>query len=111
MNAIKNKIRDKKHMIKKTIEVISILCTLLFSHVVYSKENTAYRQHEVHQHGVVMLHIVQNKNDLLIEITAPSNDILGFEHKANTTEDKKALNLAQKKLRNTKSLFEITPNN
>ncbi len=39
-----------------------------------------FRQHDAHQHGVVTWHVAQSDDELLVEISAPGSDVVGFEH-------------------------------
>ena len=41
-----------------------------------------------HEHGVSKMNIVQDHHKLLIEIEMPGHDVVGFEYKAKTKEDK-----------------------
>ncbi|PSV60155.1 DUF2796 domain-containing protein, partial [Photobacterium profundum] len=69
--------------------------------------NDSFRQHDAHVHGVVELNIAQDGNDLLLEITAPGSDIVGFEHAPQTQEQTQAIQQAMSTLKETASLFEI----
>ncbi len=68
-----------------------------------------YRQHEAHVHGQVEFNIAQDGKDLLVEITAPGADVVGFEHAPENTKQEQALKQALTTLRNTEQLFAITP--
>ncbi|MGF1693110.1 zinc uptake protein ZrgA [Photobacterium kagoshimensis] len=61
-------------------------------------DESEYRQHGAHVHGVVELNIAQDANALLVEITAPGADVVGFEHAPKNDEQKKALDSALKTL-------------
>ncbi|HDM8210264.1 TPA: DUF2796 domain-containing protein [Vibrio harveyi] len=66
-----------------------------------------YRQHEAHVHGHVELNIAQDGKDLLIEITSPGADVVGFEHAPENAEQENALNNAIAALKDTNKLFAI----
>jgi len=66
-----------------------------------------YRQHEAHVHGHVEFNIAQDGKDLLIEITSPGADVVGFEHAPENAEQEKALGDAVTALKNTDQLFAI----
>ncbi|MGR5515859.1 zinc uptake protein ZrgA [Vibrio harveyi] len=66
-----------------------------------------YRQHEAHVHGHVEFNIAQDGKDLLIEITSPGADIVGFEHAPENAEQENALNNAIAALKDTNKLFAI----
>ncbi|MGR5134035.1 zinc uptake protein ZrgA [Vibrio alfacsensis] len=66
-----------------------------------------YRQHEAHVHGHVEFNIAQDGKDLLIEITSPGADVVGFEHAPENAEQEKALNNAIADLKDTNKLVAI----
>ncbi|HHP0468614.1 TPA: zinc uptake protein ZrgA [Vibrio harveyi] len=66
-----------------------------------------YRQHEAHVHGHVEFNIAQDGKDLLIEITSPGADVVGFEHAPENAEQENALNNAIAALKDTNKLFAI----
>ncbi len=50
-----------------------------------------FRQHDSHQHGVVTWHIAQSDDEVLIEISAPGSDVVGFEHPPKNAEQEKQI--------------------
>lgn len=66
-----------------------------------------YRQHDAHVHGKVEFNIAQDGKDLLVEITAPGADVVGFEHAPENAEQEQALKQAVAKLEDASSLFAI----
>ncbi|WP_038866076.1 zinc uptake protein ZrgA [Vibrio jasicida] len=66
-----------------------------------------YRQHEAHVHGHVEFNIAQDGKDLLIEITSPGADVVGFEHAPENAEQEQALKRAVAALKDTNKLFAI----
>ncbi|MFN1551468.1 zinc uptake protein ZrgA [Vibrio natriegens] len=66
-----------------------------------------YRQHDAHEHGHVEFNIAQDGKDLLVEITAPGADVVGFEHALENAEQEQQLKQAVAKLEDTSSLFTI----
>lgn len=66
-----------------------------------------YRQHEAHVHGHVEFNIAQDGKDLLIEITSPGADVVGFEHAPENAEQEQALKQAIAALKDTDKLFAI----
>jgi len=87
------------------ISACAIAVSTLVSTLAYADEN--FRQHDAHIHGVVELNIAQDGNDLLLEITAPGSDIVGFEHAPQTQEQTQALQQATSTLKKATSLFQI----
>ncbi len=66
-----------------------------------------YRQHDAHVHGHVEFNIAQDGKDLLIEITAPGADVVGFEHAPENSQQEQALKQAVAALKETSKLFTI----
>ncbi|ENM5791353.1 DUF2796 domain-containing protein [Vibrio mimicus] len=66
-----------------------------------------HRQHEAHVHGQVELNIAQDGHDLLIEITAPGADVVGFEHAPQDETQQKVLKQALDTLHLPKELFVL----
>ncbi|BCN23090.1 zinc uptake protein ZrgA [Vibrio alfacsensis] len=66
-----------------------------------------YRQHEAHVHGHVEFNIAQDGKDLLIEITSPGADIVGFEHAPENAQQEQALKQAISTLKDADQLFAI----
>ncbi|MBU2532668.1 MAG: DUF2796 domain-containing protein [Alphaproteobacteria bacterium] len=57
-----------------------------------------HREAGAHQHGHGKVEIAMEGSELVIELHAPANDIVGFEHAAKSAEDKAAITTAQKTL-------------
>ncbi|MCR9847575.1 MULTISPECIES: zinc uptake protein ZrgA [Vibrio diabolicus subgroup] len=66
-----------------------------------------YRQHGAHVHGHVEFNIAQDGKDLLVEITAPGADVVGFEHAPENTQQEQALKQAIATLEDSNTLFAI----
>ncbi|MFG0604418.1 DUF2796 domain-containing protein [Vibrio mimicus] len=66
-----------------------------------------HRQHEAHVHGQVELNIAQDGHDLLIEMTAPGADVVGFEHAPQDEVQKQALEKAIEALHHPEKLFVL----
>ncbi len=91
-------------MITKPLLALSI--TAAMTSTAFAHED--FRQHEAHVHGHVELNIAQDSHDLLIEVTAPGADIVGFEHAPENDQQKAALNNALKTLKSADYLFTLT---
>ncbi|MGF1868362.1 zinc uptake protein ZrgA [Photobacterium indicum] len=87
------------------ISALAIAVSTLVSTVAFADDS--FRQHDAHVHGVVELNIAQDGNDLLLEITAPGSDIVGFEHAPKNQEQIQAIQQAMLTLKKSSSLFEI----
>ncbi|EGQ8231723.1 DUF2796 domain-containing protein [Vibrio parahaemolyticus] len=87
-------------------QVLAIIIGLSLSTVATAEE---YRQHSAHVHGHVEFNIAQDGSDLLLEITAPGADVVGFEHAPENAEQEKTLQHAVATLENSNALFAINP--
>ncbi|WP_462056685.1 zinc uptake protein ZrgA [Vibrio parahaemolyticus] len=87
-------------------QVLAIVIGLSLSTVATAEE---YRQHSAHVHGHVEFNIAQDGSDLLLEITAPGADVVGFEHAPENAEQGKTLQHAVATLEDSNALFAINP--
>ncbi|HCE2904386.1 TPA: DUF2796 domain-containing protein [Vibrio parahaemolyticus] len=87
-------------------QVLAIVIGLSLSTVATAEE---YRQHSAHVHGHVEFNIAQDGSDLLLEITAPGADVVGFEHAPENAEQEKTLQHAAATLEDSNALFAINP--
>ncbi|OQT97754.1 zinc-binding protein [Vibrio parahaemolyticus] len=87
-------------------QVLAIVIGLSLSTVATAEE---YRQHSAHIHGHVEFNIAQDGSDLLLEITAPGADVVGFEHAPENAEQEKTLQHAVATLEDSNALFAINP--
>ena len=69
--------------------------------------NEEFRSHGAHVHGQVEVNIAQDGQELLVEVTAPGADVVGFEHAPETTEQKKVLEQAIAQLNKPDELFSF----
>ncbi|MFA0096365.1 DUF2796 domain-containing protein [Vibrio splendidus] len=67
--------------------------------------NEEFRSHEAHVHGKVEVNIAQDGQELLVEVTAPGADVVGFEHAPETAEQKKVFEQAIAQLNKPEELF------
>lgn len=83
--------------------------TLLAGLVVsqFAVAENQFRQHDAHVHGHVEFNIAQDGQDLLVEITAPGADVVGFEHTPKTDAEITAVADAKAKLNNVNSILTI----
>ncbi|MGL1259495.1 zinc uptake protein ZrgA [Vibrio parahaemolyticus] len=87
-------------------QVLAIVIGLSLSTVATAEE---YRQHSAHVHGHVEFNIAQDGSDLLLEITAPGAEVVGFEHAPENAEQEKTLQHAVATLEDSNALFAINP--
>lgn len=78
---------------------------LLLSAAVVSAEQT--RQMEAHEHGVGQLNIAIEGTRIAIELEAPGADIVGFEYKAKSSEDRAKVDAAIAVLAQPLDLFVL----
>lgn len=89
----------KKHTLAT---VIGLCCA-------FSAYADEFIQHEAHVHGQVELNIAQDGSDVLIEITAPGMDVLGFEHAPSNAQEKALLNQSIEHLEKASSILILNP--
>ncbi len=82
---------------------MTLLAGLVVSQFAVAEEN--FRQHDAHVHGHVKFNIAQDGQDLLVEITAPGADVVGFEHAPKTDAEKAALTKAKATLNDVNNLL------
>ena len=64
-----------------------------------------YRHHEAHEHGAAYMNVAFEGNELYIELISPAANIVGFEHKPRTQDQRAAVKAAIKKLEAGEKLF------
>lgn len=64
----------------------------------HAHEHTEDQAQHAHVHGMVQLDIAIDGADLVVQLTAPKADIIGFEHAAATEEEKRSVVQAITKL-------------
>ncbi|WP_165310167.1 zinc uptake protein ZrgA [Vibrio ziniensis] len=92
-------------MFNKPLLALSITTALTTS--AFAQEE--FRQHEAHVHGHVELNIAQDGHDLLMEITAPGADVVGFEHAPENDEQNAVLAKALETLGKADAVFALSP--
>lgn len=73
-----------------------------------ASDNQEHVQHEAHVHGEATLHLILQGNDLEMELHSPAMNILGFEHKAASAEEKQKVKDAIATLENASELFSFS---
>ena len=64
-------------------------------------------QQESHVHGIASLNLVIDHDKLLIEFESPADNIVGFEHKAETAEEKAKIKAALATLKSPQKLITL----
>lgn len=66
---------------------------------------------EAHVHGEVTLQLAMQGNQLIANLRSPAANLIGFEQRARTPEQKQALALAEKRLRAVEEWFVLEGGN
>lgn len=64
-------------------------------------------EHGKHVHGAGEINVVVDGNDVLMELTLPGADVVGFEHKAESDADATAVQKAVETLENAGAVFAL----
>ena len=92
-------------IVKSKWAALAGLCVSAGAFAEHHAENEEVRDHQAHVHGEVSFNIAQDGEDLIIAISAPGADIVGFEHAPDTAQEKETLKQAIARLENPASLF------
>lgn len=84
-----------------------VLLALFLSQTAWAEKE--HRDHGTHVHGHVALNMAVSGSELLIELDSPAMNLLGFEHRANSAEDKNTLNQTAEILRNPSGWLQVGP--
>ncbi|MFC1237134.1 DUF2796 domain-containing protein [Vibrio sp. F74] len=85
---------------------LSLLSTLVLA--VSAQAEEGFRQHEAHIHGHVEFNMAQEGSELLVEITAPGSDIVGFEHAPADEQQHQLIEQAEQTLKKAESILLIS---
>lgn len=78
-----------------------------FSFVLILALHTTAQAQQAHQHGGGHIDIAIEKNTLLLELSIPAMNILGFEHHPGNDSEKRVLKQSLQDLKNVSRLFRI----
>ena len=84
----------------------SLLTTLILA--ASSQAEEGFRQHSAHVHGHVEFNIAQDGNELLVEITAPGADVVGFEHAPTNEQQHLMFDKAKQTLGDSSQLLRLS---
>jgi len=90
----------------RTIPGASIL--VLSTAFCFASGDDGHRQHGAHVHGIAQMNLAVEGQNVLLELTSPSINIVGFEHMPSTDEQHHAVHEAAEKLEDGSSLFEFS---
>ncbi len=92
-----------KHL-KKSI----ITSALLFSITAFADDHAhEHREHSAHVHGKAKLNILIDSSTVAVELESPALNLLGFEHKPKTDEEKARITEVNNMLASYTSIFSI----
>lgn len=84
------------------------VCLFLFVIGVAGAVGSETRQHSAHQHGLGKLNIGLDGNKLIIELTSPAANIVGFEHAPEDEQQSHEVHEAIELLKEGENLFALT---
>jgi len=96
-----------KIMFRSTISSLPVAMVLILLSAM--AQAVEYRRHEAHAHGVAHLNVAIEGNRLYIEFSSPAANIVGFEHRPRTQDQKGAIQAAIQKLKKGDKLFVLPP--
>jgi hypothetical protein len=68
-----------------------------------------HRPQRAHEHGIAHLNVAVEGNKLIIEFSSPAANVVGFEHRPRTQEQKDAVKEAVRKLDAAEMLLHLPP--
>ncbi|RXJ72109.1 zinc-binding protein [Veronia nyctiphanis] len=83
---------------------VAIASAAVMSSSVFAEEKD-HRHHKAHVHAEVTVNLLQSDESVLLEIEAPANDVVGFEHQPKNDAQKDAIKRALALLNKPDSLF------
>ncbi len=84
---------------------LAVATLTLWLPLVSPASGSSERQLDSHEHGVSTLKMAQEGKKISLELEAPGDDIVGFEHKPKNDAEKAAVEGALAKLRKPETLF------
>ena len=93
-------------MLRKFLLPVLLTMVLVPGLMVQAQE---HRHHEAHEHGVAHLNVAIEGNRLYIEFSSPAANIVGFEHRPRTEDQKGAIQAAIQKMKEGDKLFVLPP--
>jgi hypothetical protein len=73
----------------------------------FSLSAEEFEQHHAHEHGKITINVALEKRELSIELDAPADNVIGFEHAPRTEAERQAVHDALLLLRNAQDLFGL----
>jgi len=88
-------------------KAIAITCLFSLNSVTYANEDS-HHNHEAHVHGYAQLSLAAENRKLLISITTPANSLVGFEHRAETPEERAKITVLKATLNNAPNIISLS---
>ncbi len=85
--------------------VVKVACLVALSTLAASANSS---ENNAHVHGAASLHLVQDGKQVLIELSSPLDNVLGFEHAPRTAAQKQAVQKMTELFDRPASLFTLT---
>jgi hypothetical protein len=85
------------------------LLMLLGSSVAFSAYAEEHRQHGSHEHGGGQLNVAVEQNRLMIELSLPAMNVVGFEHAVSNQSERDQVAAAANQLKQGMRLFRPSP--
>jgi hypothetical protein len=86
----------------------SLLTALVLSSASASYAEEGFRQHSAHVHGHVEFNIAQDGQELLVEITAPGSDVVGFENTPKNEQEHEKIEQAEEILSHPEQILLLS---
>ncbi len=88
--------------------LVAFIAVNTLTSVAFSDSGHKHRHHGAHEHGAGKLQLILDGKKLDLVLTVPGADIVGFEYKAKSKEDKAKVEAAKDKLKDADSLVTVS---
>ena len=95
---------DRRSRVFILVSAIALSATT--SLAVHAEE---FEQHGAHEHGKITINAALDRQELSIELDAPADNVVGFEHAPRTDAETTAVRDAEALLKNAQGLFGFPP--
>lgn len=88
-------------------ETIYLFVVLFLSVSLNLQAENYHDNHEAHVHGLASLTLAIENNQIEMELNSPAINLIGFEHRASSSEEEKSVEKIEVLLESTKTLFSF----
>ncbi|ODA33049.1 hypothetical protein A8L45_11905 [Veronia pacifica] len=74
-----------------------------------SAAENEHRHHKAHKHAEVLMNLIQSDSSVMIEIEAPADDVVGFEHQPKNKKQQKLIDDAVAVLNDASRIISFNP--